>query len=70
MYGACAWRAHPQVRLHTMLPGNTVVRRAKADVTYADTTVGNVRIPQGTMIWLYPNAVRTRAHRTDSLIAY
>ena len=45
------------VRLHTMLPGNTVVRRAKADVTYTDGERGQVSIPAGSMVWLYPNAV-------------
>ena len=45
------------VRLHTMLPGNTVVRRVKADVTYRDDSCGEVRIPAGAMLWLYPNAV-------------
>ncbi|KOO26997.1 cytochrome p450 [Chrysochromulina tobinii] len=45
------------VRLHTMLPGNTVVRRAKADVTYTDGERRQVSIPAGSMVWLYPNAV-------------
>jgi len=45
------------VRLHTMLPGNTVVRRAKADVVYSDDARGDVCIPAGSMVWLYPNAV-------------
>lgn len=40
------------VRLHTMLPGNTVLRKTVADVSLLD-----VQIPAGSMIWLYPNAV-------------
>jgi len=40
-----------------MLPGNTVVRRAKTDITYRDDANGDVRIPAGSMLWLYPNAV-------------
>jgi len=45
------------VRMHTMLPGNTVVRRVKSDVTFTDDACGKVRIPAGSMVWLYPNAV-------------
>lgn len=40
------------VRLHTMLPGNTVLRKTVADVSLLD-----VQIPAGSLIWLYPNAV-------------
>jgi len=40
------------VRLHTMLPGNTVLRKAARDVRF-----GEVTIPRGSVLWLYPNAV-------------
>lgn len=40
------------VRLHTMLPGNTVLRRATEEVTF-----DGVAIPKGSLLWLYPNAV-------------
>jgi len=40
------------VRMHTMLPGNTVLRRAKTEVQLGDATV-----PKGSVLWLYPNAV-------------
>ena len=40
------------VRLHTMLPGNTVLRKTLADVRLLD-----VDIPAGALLWLYPNAV-------------
>jgi len=40
------------VRMHTMLPGNTVLRRAKDDVQLGEATV-----PKGSVLWLYPNAV-------------
>jgi len=42
------------VRMHTMLPGNTVLRKAKEEVKLAD---GAIRIPSGSLLWLYPNAV-------------
>jgi len=40
------------VRMHTMLPGNTVLRRAKNEVQLGEATV-----PKGSVLWLYPNAV-------------
>jgi len=40
------------VRLHTMLPGNTVLRKSSIDLTFE-----NTRIPAGSILWLYPNAV-------------
>jgi len=40
------------VRLHTMLPGNTVLRKSKVDLTFEST-----HIPEGSILWLYPNAV-------------
>jgi len=40
------------VRLHTMLPGNTVVRRATETLAFE-----GVQIPEGSLLWLYPNAV-------------
>ena len=40
------------VRLHTMLPGNTVLRKCRRDVQYGDET-----IKEGSVLWLYPNAV-------------
>ena len=40
------------VRLHTMLPGNTVLRKAARDVAFE-----GVSIPRGSYLWLYPNAV-------------
>lgn len=40
------------VRLHTMLPGNTVLRKSKVDLTFE-----NTHIPEGSILWLYPNAV-------------
>lgn len=46
------------VRLHTMLPGNTVLRKAKREVWYGgDAESGGTRIPSGAILWLYPNAV-------------
>jgi cytochrome P450 len=45
------------VRLHAMLPGNTVVRRAKKDVTFHDGPSSAVHIQKGDAVWLYPNAV-------------
>jgi len=46
------------VRLHTMLPGNTVLRKAKREVWYGgDAENGGTRIPSGAILWLYPNAV-------------
>ena len=45
------------VRLHTMLPGNTVIRKANSAVIYRDDSRGDVHIPMGAVIWLYPNAV-------------
>ena len=44
------------VRLHTMLPGNTVLRKANRDVTIGDATV-----KAGSVLWLYPNAVHQDA---------
>mmetsp|Transcript_25172 Transcript_25172/g.43020 ORF Transcript_25172/g.43020 Transcript_25172/m.43020 type:complete len:518 (-) Transcript_25172:290-1843(-) len=50
------------VRLHTMLPGNTVLRKALADVQFR-----GGRIPEGSLIWLYPNAVhQDEAYFTDA----
>jgi len=40
------------VRLHTMLPGNTVLRKTKRDVT-----LGSHTVEAGSVLWLYPNAV-------------
>ena len=40
------------VRLHTMLPGNTVLRKAKRAVQ-----LGSHTVPAGAVLWLYPNAV-------------
>ena len=40
------------VRLHTMLPGNTVLRKTLSDVRLLD-----VDIPADSLLWLYPNAV-------------
>jgi len=40
------------VRLHTMLPGNTVLRKAKRAVQ-----LGSHTAPPGAVLWLYPNAV-------------
>ena len=40
------------VRLHTMLPGNTVLRKAVKPLSFDD-----VEIPRGSLLWLYPNAV-------------
>jgi hypothetical protein len=40
------------VRLHTMLPGNTVLRKTKRAVQ-----LGSHTIPAGAVLWLYPNAV-------------
>ena len=40
------------VRLHTMLPGNTVLRKTKRDVQ-----LGSHTVPAGAVLWLYPNAV-------------
>ena len=40
------------VRLHTMLPGNTVLRKTLSDIRLLD-----VDIPADSLIWLYPNAV-------------
>jgi len=45
------------VRLHTMLPGNTVLRKSKVDLTFEAT-----HIPEGSILWLYPNAV----HQDDA----
>lgn len=45
------------VRLHTMLPGNTVLRKTVTDVSLLD-----VQIPAGSLIWLYPNAVHQDEH--------
>jgi len=42
------------VRLHTMLPGNTVLRKANREIELAD---GAISIPSGSLLWLYPNAV-------------
>lgn len=46
------------VRLHTMLPGNTVLRKTLADIPLLGTTV-----PAGSLVWLYPNAV----HQDESV---
>jgi len=40
------------VRLHTMLPGNTVLRKTRHEIQLGETTV-----PEGAVLWLYPNAV-------------
>ena len=40
------------VRLHTMLPGNTVLRKTKRTVQ-----LGSHTVPAGAVLWLYPNAV-------------
>ena len=40
------------VRLHTMLPGNTVLRKTKDELTLGDETIA-----KGSVLWLYPNAV-------------
>ena len=40
------------VRLHTMLPGNTVLRKTKRAVQ-----LGSHTVPAGAVLWLYPNAV-------------
>jgi len=40
------------VRMHTMLPGNTVLRRTKRQVQLGEATVA-----EGSVLWLYPNAV-------------
>lgn len=40
------------VRMHTMLPGNTVLRKTKRDIRIGDSTV-----KEGSVMWLYPNAV-------------
>jgi len=40
------------VRMHTMLPGNTVLRKTKRDIRLGDSTV-----KEGSVLWLYPNAV-------------
>ena len=40
------------VRMHTMLPGNTVLRKAKRSIT-----LGKTAVPEGAVLWLYPNAV-------------
>ena len=40
------------VRLHTMLPGNTVLRKTKREVQLGSHTVAT-----GSVLWLYPNAV-------------
>mmetsp|Transcript_8429 Transcript_8429/g.26142 ORF Transcript_8429/g.26142 Transcript_8429/m.26142 type:complete len:217 (+) Transcript_8429:1016-1666(+) len=45
------------VRLHTMLPGNTVIRRALRNVDF-----DGVHIPRGSILWLYPNAVHQDAN--------
>jgi len=45
------------VRLHTMLPGNTVLRRATEDLAFE-----GAQIPKGSLLWLYPNAV----HRDEA----
>jgi len=46
------------VRLHTMLPGNMVLRKTLADVHLL-----GVHVPADSLIWLYPNAV----HQDESL---
>eukprot|EP00316_Scyphosphaera_apsteinii_P004472 CAMPEP_0119320424 /NCGR_PEP_ID=MMETSP1333-20130426/52420_1 /TAXON_ID=418940 /ORGANISM="Scyphosphaera apsteinii, Strain RCC1455" /LENGTH=482 /DNA_ID=CAMNT_0007327145 /DNA_START=432 /DNA_END=1883 /DNA_ORIENTATION=- len=45
------------VRLHTMLPGNTVLRRATQELVF-----DGLPIPKGSLLWLYPNAV----HRDET----
>jgi len=40
------------VRMHTMLPGNTVLRKTKRDVQ-----LGSHTVAAGSVMWLYPNAV-------------
>ena len=40
------------VRMHTMLPGNTVLRKTKRSIT-----LGSTDVPAGAVLWLYPNAV-------------
>ena len=35
-----------------MLPGNTVLRKARRDVT-----IGEATVKAGSVLWLYPNAV-------------
>jgi cytochrome P450 len=52
------------VRLHTMLPGNTVLRKTRHEIQLGETTV-----PEGAVLWLYPNAVHldeTCAHCASS----
>ena len=40
------------VRLHTMLPGNTVLRKTKRELQ-----LGSHTVAAGSVLWLYPNAV-------------
>ena len=40
------------VRLHTMLPGNTVLRKTKRPLQ-----LGSHTVDTGSVLWLYPNAV-------------
>jgi cytochrome P450 len=40
------------VRLHTMLPGNTVLRKTRRELQ-----LGSHSAPTGSILWLYPNAV-------------
>ena len=40
------------VRLHTMLPGNTVLRKTKREIQ-----LGSHTVDAGSVLWLYPNAV-------------
>jgi len=40
------------VRLHTMLPGNTVLRKTKRELQ-----LGSHTVEAGSVLWLYPNAV-------------
>jgi len=46
------------VRLHTMLPGNIVLRKTLSEISLLETTV-----PAGSLVWLYPNAV----HQDEAL---
>ena len=40
------------VRLHTMLPSNTVLRKTRTEIS-----LGDDLIEKGSVLWLYPNAV-------------
>lgn len=48
------------VRMHTMLPGNVVLRK-----TLRDLQLGEATVKEGSILWLYPNAI----HRDDKHFA-